>query len=150
MWIGAEVLFAVIAAAFLLPGLFGIRPMVVCSGSMEPSYPVGSLIYVRGCDANEVEAGDVITFRLSGGTVVTHRVVEKPEGLQYFRTKGDANQTPDEGMVPYENLIGKPIFMIPGLGFAAAYLGTASGRMIAIAAVILIHLAGRMLDALWD
>ena len=55
---------AALAAALLLAGarLVGLRTFAVLSGSMEPAYPVGSLIYVRSAEPSALECGDVITF----------------------------------------------------------------------------------------
>lgn len=48
-----KVVFAIIitfAGILLMPRLFGYAPYAVLSGSMEPEYPVGSLIYVTATD----------------------------------------------------------------------------------------------------
>ena len=39
---------AILTILLVLPGLFGIHPLIVQSGSMEPVYPKGSMVYVRG------------------------------------------------------------------------------------------------------
>ena len=57
--------------SFHHPVAFGYMPYVVLSGSMEPVYPVGSLIYVAPVDANSLEPGDAITFDRNDA-VVTH------------------------------------------------------------------------------
>ena len=64
--------------AILLVGvrLVGFQVFSVLSGSMEPSYHVGSLIYVKKIDPQELKSGDVITFMLDEDTVATHRIVE--------------------------------------------------------------------------
>ncbi len=46
------------------------------SGSMELTYHVGALIYVKEVDPSEIQVGDAITFLPSEDTVATHRVVE--------------------------------------------------------------------------
>ena len=53
------VLVAAIAIfAILLVGarLFGIQVYAVISGSMEPNYPVGSLIYVKKAEPEEIKS----------------------------------------------------------------------------------------------
>ena len=70
---------AVAALAFLLAGIriVGFTPYAVLSGSMEPAFHVGSLIYVKSVDPEDIKVGDAITFRLSGeDTAATHRVIE--------------------------------------------------------------------------
>ena len=50
-------LLAVLTILLVLPGLFHIHPLIVKSGSMEPTYPVGSLIYVKPMDEAKLEEG---------------------------------------------------------------------------------------------
>ena len=66
----------VVVLALLLVGvrLVGLRPMCVLSGSMEPTYHVGSLIYVKPCAPEDVQVGDPNTFVVNEDLdVVTHR-----------------------------------------------------------------------------
>jgi len=126
----------VVVFAVLLVGvrIFGIQVFSVISGSMEPEYPVGSLIYVKEVDPSEIEVGDVITYVLPSETPSTHRVVRIDAANQHFYTKGDANKIEDGAPVHFKNLIGTPIFMIPYLGYAAYYIQHPPGMYIAIAA----------------
>lgn len=133
--------------AFFLVGIrvFGVQAFSVLSGSMEPTYHVGSLVYVKSVDSDTLKEGDAITFSLSEGTVVTHRiidlVVDKGEGQDIqFQTKGDANNMPDGTLVDSDSVIGKVIFSIPYLGCLAEYVQTDSGvfLFICIAAVTLL------------
>ena len=54
----------VVIFAVLLVGmrLVGVQVYSVISGSMEPEYPVGALIYVKEVGPAEVKVGDVITL----------------------------------------------------------------------------------------
>lgn len=130
-----------IILAVLLVGvrLIGLQPLQVLSGSMEPTYHVGSLIYVRSVDYTELEAGDVITFMLDEDTLATHRIVEvvpdeeDPSVLRY-RTKGDNNDAEDGGLVHYKNVVGTPVFSIPQLGYFLNYIQNPPGMYIAISA----------------
>ncbi|MDO5041369.1 MAG: signal peptidase I [Peptoniphilus sp.] len=129
----------VVLLAIALAGvrLIGIDVFAVLSGSMEPAYPVGSLIYVKDVDYRDLKAGDVITFMLSEDIVATHRIIEvvpdenDPETLRY-RTKGDANNTEDGSLVHYKNVIGSPVFTIPKLGYFADYIQKPPGTYMAI------------------
>ena len=130
----------VVILAILMVGAraVGLRVFTVLSGSMEPTYHVGALIYVKSVDYTELEAGDVITFMLDENTVATHRITEvvpdedDPDVLR-FRTKGDANDSEDASLVPYKNVIGTPVFTIPCLGYVANYIQNPPGTYIAIA-----------------
>ena len=84
---------ALIIAVIFAPKLFSIEPMVVVSGSMEPSYMKGSLLYVKE-GAGGIQTGDAITF-YRNGELVTHRVVEINTDEKTYTTKGDANQVND-------------------------------------------------------
>ncbi len=126
-----------VVLAILLVGvrLVGLQPYTVLSGSMEPTYHTGSLIYVKEVEPEEVEVGQAITFVLNEELVVaTHRVIEIDEENQHFYTKGDANASPDGSPVHFENLIGVPVFSIPYLGYLANYIQNPPGTYVAISA----------------
>lgn len=127
--------------ALLLVGarLIGLQVFTVLSGSMEPTYHVGSLIYVKKVDAAQLEAGDVITFLLDEDTVATHRIVdvvpdESDISVIRFRTKGDANNAEDGSLVHCKNVIGTPVFSIPKLGYVANYIQNPPGTYVALSA----------------
>lgn len=131
----------VVALAIMLVGVrvAGIQVYTVLSGSMEPTYHTGSLIYVKSVDYTEIEAGQVITFMLNEDTIATHRVVEvipdeEDESVIRYRTKGDANAAEDGSLVHYKNVIGTPIFSIPYMGYVANYIQNPPGMYVAISA----------------
>ena len=131
----------VVIVALLLVGarLIGLQVFTVLSGSMEPTYHVGSLIYVKDVDPFELESGEVITFMLDENTVATHRIVEvvpdeEDASVVRFRTKGDANENVDGSLVHYKNVIGSPVFTIPYLGYAVSYIQNPPGTYVAISA----------------
>jgi len=142
--VGIVVLLAVVIAG---PRLIGFQPYAVLSGSMEPTYHVGSLIYVQPCDASQVQVGDPITFVLNEDLVVaTHRVVRIDEANQRFYTKGDANDAEDGSPVHFNNLIGKPVFTLPYLGYVSNFLETTKGRIIGITIVVALLLLAFLPD----
>lgn len=103
----------VVIIALLLVGarVFGLQVYAVLSGSMEPTYHVGSIIYVKSVDPSEIKVGDPITFVMNEQlTVATHRVVRIDTENSAFYTKGDANDDPDAAPVHFNNLLGKPVF----------------------------------------
>ena len=72
--LGIIVLLAVTLAGVRV---LGLTPYAVLSGSMEPTYHVGSLIYVKKTDPADVQVGDPITFVVNEDLMVaTHRVVD--------------------------------------------------------------------------
>lgn len=129
----------VVILALLLVGarVIGLQIFTVLSGSMEPTYHVGSLIYVKSVDYRELKAGDAITFMLDENTVATHRIVEvvpdeEDSAVLRYRTKGDANEVEDGSLVHYKNVIGTPVCTIPYLGYVASYIQNPPGTYIAI------------------
>lgn len=137
------VLAIALAAALVGVRLVGLDVYAVLSGSMEPAYHVGSVIYVRDVDPAEIEPGDVITFMLDEDTVATHRVVEvvpddEDPSVLRFRTKGDANDAADGGLVHCRNVVGSPVFTVPYLGYLADYVQGPPGCWVALAACALL------------
>ncbi len=125
--------------AILLAGVrvTGLQVFTVLSGSMEPAYHTGSLIYVKEVDYKTLDAGDVITFMLDEETVATHRIVgvvpdETDASVLRYRTKGDANDAEDGKLVHYKNILGTPVFTIPYLGYVANFIQNPPGTYIAV------------------
>jgi len=143
----------VVLLAVVLAGVrvIGLRPFAVLSGSMEPEYPVGSLVYVRKTDASDLAVGDVITFMQSEDTVVTHRITEivpdesEPHTLR-FRTKGDGNDTEDGTLVHHKNVIGRVVFALPGMGYVSNFIQHPPGMYIALVVVALVFFAAFLPD----
>lgn len=131
------VLAVLLAIALAGVRLFGLRTYTVLSGSMEPDYPTGSLLYVKSVDPRELEVGDVITFMLDEDTAATHRIIEilpdeEDSSVLRFRTQGDANDGPDGTPVHCRNVIGKPVFCIPYLGYFAHFVQHPPGLYLVI------------------
>ncbi len=147
----------VVVLALLLVGarLIGLDVLYVVSGSMEPEYPTGSLLYIKEIDPYSIEIGQTITFMLDEDTLATHRVVEivKDESdpsVIRFRTKGDANQANDGSLVHYKNVVGTPVFSIPYLGYVAAYIQNPPGTYVAISVGAILLLLVFLPDLLDD
>ena len=128
--VGLFVLFAV----FLMgTRLKGYKVFNVISGSMEPTYSVGDLIYVKDVNPYDIKVGTPITFVLNENLVVaTHRVVEVDTENQHFYTKGDANDTADASPVHFNNVLGVPQFRIPLLGYVSDFVQNPPGMYITV------------------
>ena len=97
----------IVLLAIALAGVrvLGLTPYAVLSGSMEPSYPVGSLIYVKKMQPADVRVGDVITFVVNDELLVaTHRVVD----VEVRTTRCQA--VLDENGAAVTDAAGNPIF----------------------------------------
>lgn len=130
-------LVVLLAIALVGVRLFGLQVYTVLSGSMEPTYHTGSLIYVKRVDPFTITPGQPITFLLDEDTVATHRVTEvvpdaEDSTVIRFRTKGDANEAEDAGLVHYKNVIGVPVFTVPYLGYVADYIQHPPGTYVAL------------------
>ena len=74
--------------------------------------------------------------------VVTHRVISIDAENEHFYTQGDANDAPDGAPVYFKNLIGRPVFTIPYLGYVSHWVSNPPGMYLAIAiAIVLVVLA---------
>lgn len=116
----------ILAAVFILlvvvmtkpgttPSVGGYMVLRITTGSMEPTYPVDSLIVLKQTSPSQIHKGDVISFYSSdpalAGAVNTHRVVsvEKEEDQYRYVTKGDANNVVDQYDVAGSDLLGRVV-----------------------------------------
>ena len=141
-------LLVVIAALLLVPKLLGYTQYAVISGSMEPNIPVGSIVYDKEVEPEELEIGDVITYRLSGDTLVTHRIVAIDETTQSVQTKGDANEAEDGTPVPYSEIVGLKVFHVPLLGYISIYGKTPLGIATVCGVLVILILLNFLPDIL--
>ena len=146
-----------IVMAVLLAGvrLVGLRPLTVLSGSMEPEFSAGDLIYVKEVEYRTLEAGDIITFMLSEDTIATHRIVgvvpdEADPSVIRYRTKGDANDAEDGALVHCRNVVGTPVWSLPKMGYVANYIQNPPGSYISISAAAVLMLLVFLPDLLWS
>jgi signal peptidase len=105
--------------------LLGWQLQHVESGSMSPTYPVGSLLVTAQVDPTEVEVGMPIVFEdpREPGRLVTHRVVGIAPGAELqFLTRGDANVTNDPAPIPARLVRGRVLWHVTLLGAALDWL----------------------------
>ena len=92
--------------AVLLVGVrvVGLTPYAVLSGSMEPTYHVGALIYVKDVDPADITVGMPITFIVNEDLLLaTHRVVD----IEVLETRQE--QVLDEAGNPLLDEDGNPV-----------------------------------------
>ena len=116
----STVIFVIMLALmiFFAPMILGYKPAVILTGSMEPTFPVNSVVYYKTADFSQIAVGEPIIYQKSKA-LITHRVVEKNIEEGYVVTKGDANNTKDSYEVNIEEVRGKVYFMVPYIGYAA-------------------------------
>lgn len=134
-------LMLVVVAAFLVvagPKFAGYDSYVVVSGSMEPTIPVGSIVYSKKEDVALMRAGDVIVFNneARGKTPITHRIVTNNPLTQTITTKGDNNENEDADIVTYEHVLGRVEYHVPHLGLVTALFTSVPGKIVALLFVL--------------
>lgn len=112
--------------------LFGYSGLVILTGSMEPVYHPGDVIFIH--EQKDYKVRDVITFH-QRGMIVTHRIIGK-DG-EKFTTQGDANNSSDEP-INLSDIEGKVIGSVGKVGKAILFLQTPIGIITLV--VILISL----------
>ena len=122
-----------LCSLLVLPGMTGFHMYNVLSGSMEPAIPVGSLLYVRSGDPEQVEDEDIIVFygSLEDSGIITHRVVKNNVVSGTFTTKGDANDKEDPTPVSYDNYIGRVTLSVPYVGRVLTIMTSLEGKIAA-------------------
>lgn len=76
--------------------------VVVLSGSMEPAFYRGDLLFLTNYKEEPIRVGEIVVFKVEGREIpIVHRVLkvhEKEDGEVKFLTKGDNNQVDDRGL----------------------------------------------------
>ncbi len=127
------VMFQISTAGYVT--LFGCSFFRVATDSMEPELPVGSIIISKKTDIEDIEVGDIISFKsresYMSGQIVTHRVVDIKEidGEICLVSRGDSNNSVDGYYVTSENLVGKIIYVIKQGGFITTLYSLLTNKM---------------------
>lgn len=109
------VLLILLILPITIPQLFGYSAYRVLSSSMDPTLPVGSLVYVQKIKPSQLKTNDIVTFYSQQSQIVTHRIVDK-QGND-FVTKGDHNRDNDIMLLSASQIIGIVQYSIPYLGY---------------------------------
>lgn len=127
-----------VVSVLTIPRMFGYDILAVLSGSMEPTYKVGSILYIdKNFQAEDIKVGDVITFKTDNDTIITHRVIDINED-KTFKTKGDNNDIEDMTPIKFEDLLGKVIFTLPLIGYIAINIKTKQGILWIVALFLIV------------
>jgi signal peptidase I len=136
------VLVSFLLAAFVALLAVGVGPrtgryrtMTVLSNSMRPTYPTGSVVFVKPIKRSEVKVGDAITYRIpvEDRRIVTHRVVEivQPGESPVVRTRGDGVSQPDPWLAELKTDPAWKVFAgVPYLGYILHALRTSALRQL--------------------
>lgn len=97
-----------------VPTVFGVAPLIVQTGSMQPLILEGDIVFIKKTDVNALKKGDIIAYKDSasnsnGWSVVTHRIIEVfslQNGDTAYKTKGDYNLGDDTGYITQDEVVG--------------------------------------------
>lgn len=107
--------------------------VVVLSGSMEPAFQRGDILYLDNTKP-QLEIGDIVVYKVKGRDIpIVHRVLELHErasdGHQVYLTKGDNNNVDDRGLYAYgqswlerEDIVGIAKASVPYAGMLTILL----------------------------
>jgi signal peptidase len=102
-----------------VPLLLGYQPIVVTSGSMEPSIRTADVVITSASDGEDLEVGAVINFDV-GDSDTLHRIIEVTD--EGYRTAGDANRVDDSTLVTPEQINGIGTVVVPFVGYPSLWL----------------------------
>ena len=127
-----------------IPNVFGYKPFIVLSGSMETEIYKGDLIVTKIVNPENLKVNDVIAFRDAENTVTTHRIIDivNDDGVVYFITKGDNNNSQDQNLVEYQDVEGIYLFRIPGFGSMMNSLSEPTTLIILVLIITVIFILG--------
>lgn len=116
-------------------GLFFLLPMSLiddvlpfyCSGSMEPAFHRGDLLFLTNFREDPIKVGDIVVFKVDGRDIpIVHRVIklhEKEDGSLKILTKGDNNSVDDRGLyapgqlwLQKKDIVGRARGFVPYVG----------------------------------
>ena len=102
---------------------FKYGALVIGSGSMSGTIEKGDVIVYADASSKDLDIGDIIVFK-SDQIKIVHRVVDVAykDNDKIFYTKGDNNQSKDEGYVTDADIYGKVILTVPKIGLPTLYL----------------------------
>lgn len=140
MTTAAMLLVTVLCLTWLATSLFGFSRYVITGPSMTGTYDKGSVVLEKPVPVEDLEVGDVITYRPPAGSgvdwLVTHRIVgiqPAQGGGLLFTTKGDHNPDPDPWHFQLTSQ-DQPVVRagIPHIGWVFIALADRKVRMLAI------------------
>ncbi len=127
------------------PNFFGYRLLRVSADSMEPELGVGEIIIVKAVTPEELQFGDVISYRAERGyqkgDIVTHQISKEPykeDGVYYFTTRGIKPEAVDDPEISEYAIIGEVMYKIPFLGTVYDFFSHWYGLVLFIVLLVII------------
>jgi signal peptidase len=104
-----------------VPKVFGYSVVVITTGSMGDTFPVGTYILIKETSPEDIKENDIICFYSEDPSIYgypnTHRVTKVIEsnGKYEYVTKGEANAVEDNVTAKGDKLIGRYVQKLDGL-----------------------------------
>ena len=117
----------IIPMVMLVSGVFKYQAISVASNSMVPVYQRGDAIVfekINKDEKEELKIDDIIVYK-SGKNLILHRIIDiqySMAGNRMYITKGDNNNTKDEGFITNDDIVGSYKFKIPKIGYPSVWL----------------------------
>jgi signal peptidase len=111
----------------LLHFVFGFQYVVILTDSMKPSINPNDLVVTAPVSPDSLRVGDVIMYRVALGNStyqIVHRIIDirtDPTGGYCFLTKGDNRKYTDPWRVYPDQVVGKVVLVVPGVGVVWYY-----------------------------
>ncbi len=155
--LGVLALLALLLATIAAPSLGGYRTYVIYGSSMEPTIKLGSLIVAKSVSVDDLEVGDIITFRSRGNeTTITHRItgIRHEGGQHYFTTRGDASNGVDPLEIQLQDGVRRVAYHLPYLGYVVDFAKGPLGIILLVAlpaiGLLALHVTNRREGAAKD
>ncbi|XP_055385154.1 signal peptidase complex catalytic subunit SEC11A [Condylostylus longicornis] len=124
--------------------------VVVLSGSMEPAFHRGDLLFLTNYRDEPVRVGEIVVFKVEGRDIpIVHRVIklhEKEDGTVKFLTKGDNNSVDDRGLyapgqlwLNKKDIVGRARGFLPYVGMITIYMNEYPNLKYAILGILAIY-----------
>ncbi|MBQ8132032.1 MAG: signal peptidase I [Bacilli bacterium] len=118
---------------------------VIITESMVPTIKVNDAVVVKRSSQEELDIGDIITFKSADerykDMTVTHRIVGEQSissGDLVYRTKGDNNHLEDAALVTHNSIYGRVILKLPKIGYISRFLKTPIGFLLFVICPLLV------------
>ena len=117
----AAMAIVLVAATQAAPLALGASPplLAIASGSMVPALERGTLVVLEHATPGSIHVGTIIAFHVSClPSPTVHRVVKilQNGSAPVYQTKGDANPSADPCPVPYADVVGRVVGIVPYVG----------------------------------
>lgn len=125
--------------AVLLAGVrfWDLQTVSIPAGSRDSLYHAGTLVYVKETRHTVLKEGDNIAFRNADGTVSVQQILQVASDplepwVMHYRTGMPGTPAEAGTVVYYKNIIGIPVFGLPGLGSLAESLWKPAGKFLLV------------------